>query len=382
MPSKPLLMIPGPTPCPDVVLRAMSEPMINHRGPEYVELQREVLSGLQRAFETQHDVLLFPASGTGGLEASIVNLLSPGDRVLATPAGAFGERYAAIASAMGAEVDRLEVEWGRAADPEQVAGRLAADPSIRAVLLTHNETSTGALMDLESVAREARRARADVLILVDTISGALTAPLRPDEWELDVVVAGSQKAWMTPPGLTFLTVSPRAWEATRQARMPRYYFDLRQMKSWNEKDQTPYTPSISLLRGLRAALRLILAEGVAATIERHRQLGHAVRAGVQALGLELFARPGYYSHSVTAVRTPGGMATEALRQRLMDDFGVVIAGAPSQLADRVFRIGHLGNISRADVLATLAALESSLGPAGRGAPAGAAVAAAAEAFQR
>jgi aspartate aminotransferase-like enzyme len=369
-------MIPGPTPCPDVVLRALAEPMINHRGPDYTLLQKEVLENLRRAFATEHDVLLFPASGTGGLEAAIVNTLSPGDRVLAATCGAFGDRFAAIAAGMGAAVDRLEIEWGAAARPEQVAERLAAAPDTRAVLLTHNETSTGALTDLRAVAAAARQGRPDLLILVDTISGALTAELRPDAWDLDVVVAGSQKAWMTPPGLTFMTVSPRAWQAASQARMPRFYFDFASMKRWVEKDQTPYTPAISLMRGLREALKLILAEGIDASIERHRQLGAAVRAGVEALGLELFARPDCFSNSVTAIRAPGGISPAALRAAMRDDYEVVITGAPSRLADEVFRIGHLGYISKADILATMAALEACLRKLGRRVAPGAGVAAA------
>jgi aspartate aminotransferase-like enzyme len=380
MPRKPLLMIPGPTPCPDVVLRALSEPMINHRGPDYTALQKEVLENLRLAFETEHEVLLFPASGTGGLEAAIVNTLSPGDRVLAVTCGAFGDRFAAIAAGMGADVDRMDVEWGSAAQPGPVAERLAARHETRAVLLTHNETSTGALTDLQAVAAAAREGRPDLLILVDTISGALTAELRPDAWDLDVVVAGSQKAWMTPPGLTFMTVSPRAWEATRQARMPRFYFDFASMKRWVDKDQTPYTPALSLMRGLREALKIILAEGVPATIERHRRLGAAVRAGVQALGLELFARPDCFSNAVTAVRAPVGITPAELRAAMRNDYEVVITGAPSRLTDEVFRIGHLGYISKADILATMGALEGTLRKLGRRVAPGAGVAAAAEVF--
>lgn len=375
MPRKPLLMIPGPTPCPDVVLRAMAEPMINHRGPEYAALQEAVVSGVQHCFRTTHDLLIFPASGTGGLESAIVNTLSPGDRVLAVPCGAFGERFATIAQAMGTGVDRLEVEWGKAARPERVADRLA-DRSFRAVLLTHNETSTGVLTNLRDVAAAARRANPDVLILVDTISGVLTADLRPNDWDLDVVVAGSQKAWMTPPGLTMVSVSPRAWEAASAAKLPRYYFDYAQMKRWTEKGQTPYTPAISLLRGLRAALQLIEEEGLEGSIARHERLGAAVRAGCVALGLELFAEAESASNAVTALRAPGGVDPAALRKRLREEYDVVIAGAPSRLSESVFRIGHLGNISKSDVLATLAALEGCLREIGMRPTPGAGVAAA------
>jgi aspartate aminotransferase-like enzyme len=381
MPAKPLLMIPGPTPCPDVVLRAMAEPMINHRGPEYAALQNEVVAGVKEAYQTSHDLLIFPASGTGGLEAAIVNTLSPGDRVLAVPGGAFGERFATIAASMGVEVSRLEVEWGSAVRPAELADRLAGERAVRAVLLTHNETSTGALTDLQAAAAAVRRANRDVLILVDTISGVLTAELRPDDWDLDVVVAGSQKAWMVPPGLTFLSVSPRAWQASREARLPRFYFDFAQMQKWAQKGQTPYTPAVSLLRGLRAALPLILEEGIPACIARHQQLGAAVRAGVTAMGLELFANPACYSNAVTAIRTPGSVRYSELKDSLRRDYDLVIAGAPSRLEGSVFRIGHLGYVSRTDVLATLAALESSLRKLGLRTTPGAAVGAAAAVFE-
>lgn len=369
-------MIPGPTPCPDVVLRALSEPMINHRGQEYAALQNEVVAGLQRALKTQNDVLIFPSSGTGGLEASIVNTLSPGDRVLSISGGSFGDRYAQIASAMGAEVIRLEVEWGSAAHPAEVEERLARERAVRAVLVTHNETSTGALTDLRGVADAVHRAAPDALILVDTISGALTADLQPDAWGLDVVVAGSQKAWMVPPGVTMLTISALAWGASRRAGMPRFYFDFAQMKKWSDKGQTPYTPAIPQLRGLREALRIILEEGVDATIARHERLGAAVRAGVTALGLSLFASPDFFSNAVTAVNAPAGASTAALRQAMRDEYDVVIAGAPSRLAESVFRIGHLGYIAKSDILATLAALESCLRRLGLDPPAGAGAAAA------
>jgi aspartate aminotransferase-like enzyme len=232
------------------------------------------------------------------------------------------------------------------------------------------------------VAGAIRRAAPEALILVDTISGALTADLQPDAWGLDVVVAGSQKAWMVPPGLTFMSISPRAWKASRNAGMPRFYFDFAQMKKWVDKGQTPYTPAIPQLRGLREALRLILEDGVEATIARHERLGAAVRAGVSALALELFARPDSYSNAVTAVSAPSGASASALRQAMRDEYDVMIAGAPSRLSDSIFRIGHLGYISKSDVLATLAALESCLRRLGLQPPSGAGVAAAEREFER
>lgn len=361
---KQLLMIPGPTPCPDAVLRALSTQMINHRGPEYMALQRELIAGIQEAFRTKNDCMIFPASGTGGLEATIVNTLSPGDRVLAVVIGAFGDRFAQIAAAHGAEVQRLDVEWGRAVDPEQVAQILRGDRdrSIRAVLITHNETSTGVLNDIRAVAAIGREHGA--LLLVDSISGMLTAELETDAWGLDMVVAGSQKAFMIPPGLAFVSISPRAWEAHRTARMGRYYFDFSLMRRSMAKDQTPYTPALPQLYALKEALAIIRQEGREPMVARHRRLAQACRAGAAALGLEPLADERSFSHAVTAIRYPPGIEGKALRQRLRERHGVVVAGGQGALAEAIFRIGHLGYVDSTDLTATFAALEESLAALG------------------
>jgi len=359
MHEKPLLMVPGPTPCPDAVLRALSRQMINHRGPEYMALQRELIAGLKELFRTDGDVLIFPASGTGGLEAAVVNTLSPGDRVVAVVTGAFGARFAEIAASYGASVRRLEVTWGEAADPaalhEALREEVAAGTPARAVLITHNETSTGVLNDVEGLAAAAREAGA--LVLVDSISGLLTAPLPMDAWGLDVVVAGSQKAWMVPPGLTFVGVGPRAWEANREARMGRFYFDFRRMRSAMEKDQTPYTPAIPQLYGLQEALALLRAEGLDALARRHRRLARAVRAGVRALRLEPLAADACASNALTAIRVPSGVEGRSLRQALRERHGVTVAGGQGPLTDAIFRIGHLGWVGEGDIVRVLAALE-------------------------
>jgi aspartate aminotransferase-like enzyme len=361
---KQLLMIPGPTPCPDPVLRALSMQMINHRGPEYMAMQRELIAGLQEVFRTQNDCMIFPASGTGGLEAAVVNTLSPGDRVLAVVIGAFGDRFAKIAAAHGAEVQRLDVEWGRAVDPAQVAEILRGDRdrTIRAVLITHNETSTGVLNDIRSVAGLVREHGA--LLMVDSISGMLTAELESDAWGLDVVVAGSQKAFMIPPGLTFVSVGPRAWEAHKMARMGRFYFDFSLMRKSMEKDQTPYTPALPQLYALREALAILKAEGREALIARHRRLALACRAGARALGLEPLAGDDSFSHSVTAIRNPPDVEGKALRQRLRERHGVVVGGGQGHLTEAIFRIGHLGYVDSTDLTATFAALEEVLGALG------------------
>jgi aspartate aminotransferase-like enzyme len=357
---KQLLMIPGPTPCPDAVLRALSTQMINHRGPEYMALQRELIAGLQEVFQTRSDCLIFPASGTGGLEAAVVNTLSPGDRVLAVVIGAFGDRFAQIAAAHGADVQRLDVEWGQAVDPQQVAEILRRDRDrvIRAVLITHNETSTGVVNDIRAVAGSVREHGA--LLMVDSISGMLTAELETDAWGLDMVVAGSQKAFMIPPGLTFVSVSPRAWEAHRTARMGRYYFDFTLMRRSMEKGQTPYTPALPQLFALKEALALIRQEGRESMVARHRRLARACRAGAAALGLQPLADERSFSHSVTAIRNPPGIEGKVLRQRLRERHGVVVAGGQGPLAEAIFRVGHLGYVDSTDLTATFAALEESL----------------------
>ena len=360
MSHKPLLMVPGPTPCPPAVLRAMSRPMISHRGPEYQALQAEVCAGLRQAFHTDNEVLVFPASGTGGLEAAIVNVLSPGDGVLGVAVGAFGERFLEIAAAFGAAVTPLRKPWGQAASPDEIAAVVRDNPELRAILVTHNETSTGVLQDVQGIAAAVRAERDDVLILVDSVSGMLTAEMQPDEWDIDIVVAGSQKAWMTPPGLTMLSVSRRAMEAHAEATMPRFYFDFSRMLASMDKDQTPYTPAVSQLYALREALRMILDKGVEASVDRHARMAAATRAGLCALKLQLLAQPDCYSNSVTAVRCPQGIDADALQQTMRLDYGVEIAGGQGALRGEVFRIGHLGYIADGDILACMGALERAL----------------------
>jgi aspartate aminotransferase-like enzyme len=362
--NKQILAIPGPTPVPPEARLAMARPMINHRGSEYTAMQREIVEGLQYAFQTGGDVLIFPASGTGGLEAAVVNTLSPGDRVLSGSIGAFGDRFADIAEAHGAIVDRIPTEWGSALDPEVLRARLAEDRdhTIKAVLLTHNETSTGVTNDIRALAEVIRDHGA--LVLVDSISGLLAADLQTDAWGLDVVVAGSQKAFMIPPGMTFVSVSERAWAAHRNARMPRYYFDFTAMKKYMEKGQTPYTPAVSLLYGLQTTLRMLREEGLPECFARHARLGAAVRAGAQALGLRLLADPRYASPAVTSIYAPEGIDPKQLRQVVRERYGVVLAGGQGKLADRIFRIGHLGYVGENDIIAVMSALERGLGDLG------------------
>jgi aspartate aminotransferase-like enzyme len=337
-----------------------------------------MIAGLEEP--TRGDVLIFPSSGTGGLEAAVVNVLSPGDRVLSGSIGAFGDRFADIAAAHGAQVDRIPTEWGKALDAEALRSRLAedGDHAIKAVLLTHNETSTGVTNDIRALAEVIHAHGA--LVLVDSISGMLAADLQTDAWGLDVVVAGSQKAFMIPPGMAFLSVSAKAWEAHKQARMPRYYFDFSAMKKYMEKDQTPYTPAVSLLYGLQATLRMIREEGLEECFARHARLAAAVRAGAKALELRLLADPAYASNAVTSIYCPEGIDPKTLRTRIRQEYAVVLAGGQGKLTDSIFRIGHLGYCTEHDIVAVLSSLERGLAAMGCPVKAGAAVAAAQQAL--
>jgi aspartate aminotransferase-like enzyme len=378
--EKQLLMIPGPTPVPPSVLLAGAKPMINHRGPEFAQVLAEVTEGLKRVFQTGHDVFVLTGAGTGGLETAIVNTLSPGDLVLSVSIGVFGDRFAKIASTFGVQVESLDFEWGSAADPERIRARLAADEKrqIRAVLVTHNETSTGVTNDLAAIGAVVREHGA--LLLVDGISSLVAMNCEADSWGLDVVVAGSQKAFMMPPGLTFVSANERGWEATEQAKLPRFYWDLRQAKQYLARGQTPWTPAVPQFFQLRDALRLLEKEGLQNCFARHARLAGAVRAGVQALGLKLFADPAHVSNSVTAVRKPDGIEIGALRKLLREKYSVELAGGQQRLQDEIFRIGHLGYVGESDIVATLGALGVALKELGLKIDAAAGTAAAVEAL--
>lgn len=354
------LRIPGPTPCPDDVLAAMSGQMVDHRGPEFKEVLLRVTDGLKQLFETEHDILILTASGTGAMEAMVANMLSPGDRVLGVSIGAFGDRFADLAEIYGASAERLSFEWGTAADPDAVADALERDPSYRAVFLTHNETSTGVTNDLEAIARACRRVRPDVLLLVDAISSLGSLRCSVDAWDLDVVATGSQKGWMVPPGLAMLSVSPRAWQAWERATMPRYYFDFGKAKTFLQKGQTPWTPAVSLFYALDVALQRLLEEGIEAIVARHQRLGSLTRREVKALGLQLLADERIASNTVTAVRAPEGVEIAALRKMLREEYQVVVAGGQGKLSNQIFRIGHLGWCPEEDVVAAIDALRAAL----------------------
>jgi aspartate aminotransferase-like enzyme len=362
------LRIPGPTPIPPAVAEAMARPMINHRGPEFAAIIGRVTEQLQYFFQTKQPVLGFPSSGSGAMEAAIVNSFSPGDAVLSVTCGAFGNRIAKIASAFGLNVTRHEVVWGRAADPEAVAQALAAVPNVRGVLLTQNETSTGITNDIEALARAIRQQNKDALILVDAVSSLGCIDLRMDEWDLDVVFTGSQKGWMVPPGLSMIGVSDRAWAATEHATLPRFYWDFRMTRKSLEKGQTPYTPPISIYYGLDVSLPMMREEGREAILARHAAAGKLVRERAQAMGLTLFADPAFASNTVTAINVPEGVDGKALTKALRENEGVVIAGGQERLEGKIIRIGHLGYFNEADLTACMDALERQLAVLGHRIP--------------
>ena len=332
--------------------------MIDHRGPEFAALIAEITAGLKRVFKTQNDVLTLTASGSGGLEAAVVNLLSPGERAVVVSIGAFGDRFATIARGYGASVRHLEFEWGQAADPLAIAEVLREEAEARVVFVTHNETSTGVTNDLARIAEVVKSAGR--LLVVDGVSSVSSIDLESDRWGCDVVVSGSQKGWMVPPGLTFASVSQAAWEAQSRAKLPRFYFDLAAAKQLLAKGQTPYTPAISIFYALQATLPMIEAEGLDNVFARHQRVAAHARAGVRALGLEPFADEAVASATVTAVRVPQGVDSKALLRDLRENHTVALAGGQAKLEGQVFRIGHLGWVDTADIDLVLDALRQAL----------------------
>jgi len=358
------LRIPGPTPCPDEVLQAMSRQMINHRGPEFSRILGDMTTKLKQLFQTKGDVLLLTAAGTGGLEAAIVNTLSPGDKVLSVSIGVFGDRFASIAEQFGADVIPLRFEWGKAADVDAIRRALQAEPTIKAVLVTHNETSTGVTNDLASINPVVKEF--DKLLLVDAVSSLGSIELPVDDWQCDVTVTCSQKGWMIPPGLAMVSLSPEAWQAHANARMPRFYWDFTRAKNYLERGQTPWTPAVSLVFALAVSLEMMLREGLPNIIARHARVGKATRDGIKSLGLSLFADERYASNTVTAVAVSDGLDIKKLRQILREEYQIVLAGGQQRLDGKIFRIGHLGWVTENDIEAVISALKVVLPQTGFG----------------
>ena len=354
------LRTPGPTPVPDDIVEAMGNPMINHRGPEFDELIKKVTAQLKQVFMTSNDLFILTASGTGALEASLVNTLSPGDKVVAATAGSFGDRFIDMAVAFGADVHRLDFEWGDPIDPDAIRQVLRDDPEVKAVMVTHNETSTGVTHPLEEIARIAKH-EFDKLLLVDAVSSLGCLPLPVDAWDCDLVGTASQKGFMIPPGLAFISVSERAWESQRTATMPRFYFDLEEAKKTLERGQTPFTPNVAAMYGLSLGLDKILDEGIEGVFGRHATIGQMTRDRVRELGLELLVSDERYaSNTVTAVKMPEGIDGRALMGRMRTEKNVVLAGGQGKLSTSIFRIGHLGHVSEDDIEEVIDALKDLL----------------------
>jgi aspartate aminotransferase-like enzyme len=359
MDDKLMLMIPGPTPVPERVLHAMAKHPIGHRSADFSAIMANVTAGLKWLHQTQNDVLVLAASGTGAMEAGIINFLSPGDRVLTGCNGKFGERWADLCEAFGLQVERITAEWGKPLNPADFQKALEADTQkeIKAVIMTHSETSTGVLNDLYSINQAVKAHGALMIVDAVTSLGACNVPV--DEWGLDVVASGSQKGYMIPPGLGFVSVSPKAWEAYKTAKLPRFYLDLGKYRKDAAKNSTPFTPPVNLFFALHAALNMMQAEGLEAIFARHQRHTNATRAAVNALGLPLFGADDCASPAITAVM-PQSVEAEQVRSIMKKRFDIALAGGQDHLKGKIFRIGHLGFVSDRDILTAIGALEAAL----------------------
>jgi aspartate aminotransferase-like enzyme len=359
---RPYLQIPGPTNIPEPVLNALNHAAINHRGAEFAHLMRNNVQGLQQVFQTENDILIFPCSGSGGLEAAIVNLFSPGDKVLAVNMGVFSQRFGQIAKNYGADVTFIEVEWGKAVTAADYRQVLQADTEhqYKAVLVTHNETASGVVVDVASVRKLLDELQHPALLLVDAVSSLAIIDLPTDELRIDVVVSASQKGLMLPGGLAIIAVGPKAWAAHEHSTMPKWYWNFTALRKRMAIGQMPYTPAVNLFFGMEASLQLLQEEGLQNVFKRHQKNAEAMRSGMQAIGLGLLVQePESRSAAVTAVRLPEGISFPALGQA-MEELGVIIGGGLQQLAGKIFRVGHLGMLHEMEVVAVLGALEMSL----------------------
>ncbi|HEX7197668.1 MAG TPA: alanine--glyoxylate aminotransferase family protein [Candidatus Limnocylindria bacterium] len=373
------LRTPGPTPIPEAVRQAQAQQMIDHRGTEFAELLRETSSGLGELISTSGEILLLTGSGSGALEAAVVNTLSPGDRTLVVSIGSFGDRFAQIASAFGAAVERFDVDWGTAADPEALRAHLASQDPYRAVLITHNETSTGVANPLRELAAVVRDAPGEPLLVVDGISGLGAMPFEMDAWGIDLVVSASQKAWMASPGIAIAAVGDRARAAGERATMPRFYWDFAEARGWAEKGQTPWTPAITVLYGLRVGVQRLREEGRERTWARHAAIARGVAAGIESLGLRLVAPQAHRSATVTAAWLPDGLEWAPFNAAMRAK-NVVIAGGQGKWTGRILRFGHMGDVGIGEMAEALEIMGGTLSEFGHGADGAAAARAAREAF--
>jgi len=356
------LQIPGPTNVPDRILRELSRPLINHRGPEFKELLSESIEGLKKVFRTDNDILMFPSSGSGVLESAISNLFSPGDKIVCSSIGVFSERMATIAERYKLDVIRIKKEWGQAVTAEDVREVLEQDKekSIKAVCVPHNETTTGVTCDIEGISKVIKELDHPAIFIVDAVSSLAITKLETDAWNIDVVVTGSQKGLMLPPGMGIVSISSKAWEYYNKSSMPRWYWDYKAVKDKIQSHQLPYTPPTTLLFGLKEALDMILEEGMEEVWTRHTLMAKAVRSSIRAMGLEILPEEKDASNVVTAIKLPESIPYKDLANLLREKYNVVIGGGLGQLEGKIFRIGHLGSISYLDVYAVIGAVEMAL----------------------
>ena len=380
MAEKRYLFTPGPTPVPPEVLAAMAQPIVHHRGPDFKPVYRRCLDRLAEIFRTSNEVLLFTSSGTGALESAIANLCSPRERIVVVSAGYFGERWAKIGKNYGCEVDELRYEWGENPSADDLSARLRELGGVTAVFVTQSETSTGVVADVRALAAAAKEAGA--LVCVDAISSLGAVPCETDEWSLDVVVSGSQKALMTPPGLAMTSISDAAWTQSERAALPRFYFDWAGTREAQAKLDAAFTPAVSIVVGLDVALGLLLERGLDAAFDHHVRLGRACREGLKAMGLELFSPDDDSSAVVTAVRMPDGIDADHILLDLRDRFGITFAPGQGPLKGRILRIGHIGFFDVFDITTALAGLELGLAEAGADIERGVAVTRALETYER
>ena len=349
------LLAPGPTPVPPEVLLAMARPMIHHRAPEFDPIFAEVRAGLQWLYQTNSDVLMLASSGTGGMEGSVSNFLSPGDKALYVNGGKFGERWGKICKTFGVQTTEIKVEWGHAVDPQQVADALKNDPSIKAVYVQASETSTGVSHDVKALG-EIVKGYENTILVVDAITALGVFDIKTDAWGLDVVITGSQKALMMPPGMAFVSVSDKAWAAADKAKNGAFYFNFKKERENQAKNQTAFTPAVSLIIGLQEALKIMKAEGLENMFARQGRLARATREGIQAAGLKLFPKESP-SDALTAVCAPDGIDGQAIYKNLRVQYGMTAAGGQDHLKGKIFRLSHMGYADSFDVIAALAATE-------------------------
>lgn len=344
----PNLRIPGPVPLPDDVLELVGSQMINHRGPEYADMLDRMTANLRTVFMTQNDVYFITSSGTGAMETAVVNTLSPNDKVLAISVGVFGERFREIAEAYGTDVTRLEFDLGEAADPEKVREALKAIPDCKAVLFTHNESSTGVSNPLKELC-EVIHEESDALILVDAVSSAGGMPIAVDAWGIDVVATASQKSWVAPPGIAMVTFSKKAWQAHATSQLPKYYYDVQQYEDYLKIGQPPFTPCLPAMFAIEKSLESMVAEGIETVFERHHSVAEHTRDGARSLGLDLLPDPQYASDTVTAIRLPEDIDGKEFLARVRSEHNVILGGGQKSLTGKIFRIGHMGWVETAHI---------------------------------